>query len=63
MSDFFFISYSSVDGEDFAMKLAKKLAAGRPTIPMCWINATFAPVKTGTNKSGKRSRHARVWFS
>jgi hypothetical protein len=27
MPDFFFISYSSVDGKDFALKLANELAA------------------------------------
>jgi len=37
MSEFFFISYSAVDGEDFAMKLAKKFAAGRPAIPI-WLD-------------------------
>ena len=37
MSDFFFISYSSVDGKDFAMKLADELAAGPPSIPV-WLD-------------------------
>jgi tetratricopeptide (TPR) repeat protein len=37
MSDFFFISYSSVDGKDFAMKLADELAAGPPAIPV-WLD-------------------------
>lgn len=32
MSDFFFISYSSVDGASFVMKLSDELAA-RPTMP------------------------------
>jgi tetratricopeptide (TPR) repeat protein len=37
MSDFFFISYSSVDGKDFALMLSKKLAAGIPPIPV-WLD-------------------------
>jgi len=37
MTDFFFISYSSVDGKNFAMKLADELAAGPPTIPV-WLD-------------------------
>jgi tetratricopeptide (TPR) repeat protein len=37
MSDSFFISYSSVDGLDFAMKLADELAAGPPAIPV-WLD-------------------------
>ena len=37
MSDFFFISYSSVDGQDFAIKLGDKLAAGPPAIPV-WLD-------------------------
>ena len=37
MSDFFFISYSSVDGLDFAMKLADELTAGPPVIPV-WLD-------------------------
>src|SRR5271157_4699893 len=37
MSDFFFISHSSVDGKDFAMKLEIDLAAGPPPIPV-WLD-------------------------
>jgi hypothetical protein len=37
MSDFFFISHSSVDGKDFAMKLELELAAGPPPIPV-WLD-------------------------
>ena len=37
MSDFFFVSYSSADGKDFAMKLADELAAGPPAIPV-WLD-------------------------
>ena len=37
MADFFFISYSSVDGKDFALKLANELAAGPPSIPV-WLD-------------------------
>src|SRR5215510_4812980 len=37
MSDFFFISYSSVDGRDFAMKLTDVLEAGPPPIP-AWLD-------------------------
>ena len=37
MPDFFFISYSSVDGKDFALKLADELAAGPPAIPV-WLD-------------------------
>ncbi|HEY6968362.1 MAG TPA: tetratricopeptide repeat protein [Candidatus Angelobacter sp.] len=37
MSDFFFISYSSVDGVDFAVKLADELSAGPPAIPV-WLD-------------------------
>ena len=37
MADFFFISYSSVDGKDFALKLADELAAGPPEIPV-WLD-------------------------
>jgi hypothetical protein len=38
MSDFFFISHSSVDGEDFALKLADEIAAGPPPVPV-WLDA------------------------
>ena len=37
MADFFFISYSSVDGKDFALKLANELLAGPPSIPV-WLD-------------------------
>lgn len=37
MSDFFFISYSSVDGKNFAMKLADELTGGPPVIPV-WLD-------------------------
>jgi tetratricopeptide (TPR) repeat protein len=37
MSDFFFISYSSVDGKDFARKLADELFAVPPAIPF-WLD-------------------------
>src|SRR5215468_5870173 len=37
MSDSFFISYSSVDGANFAVKLADELAAGPPAIPV-WLD-------------------------
>ena len=37
MADHFFISYSSVDGVDFALKLANELAAGPPAIPV-WVD-------------------------
>lgn len=43
MSDFFFISYSSVDGNDFAMKLADELAAGPPIIPVWLDKRTLRP--------------------
>ncbi len=37
MSDFLFISYSAVDGQDFAMKLTDVLEAGPPPIPV-WLD-------------------------
>jgi hypothetical protein len=37
MGDFFFISYSSTDGKDFAMKLVDELAAGMPAIRV-WLD-------------------------
>ena len=37
MPDFFFISYSSVDGKDFALKLANELQAGPPEIGV-WLD-------------------------
>ncbi len=37
MADFFFISYSSVDGKDFALTLANELAAGPPPIRV-WLD-------------------------
>jgi tetratricopeptide (TPR) repeat protein len=37
MSEFYFISYSSVDGKQFALKLADKLAAGPPEISV-WLD-------------------------
>jgi len=37
MSDFFFISYSAVDANDFALELADELAAGPPSIPV-WLD-------------------------
>lgn len=37
MSDFFFISYSAVDGKEFAVKLSDELAAGPPAIPV-WLD-------------------------
>jgi TIR domain len=37
MSDQFFISYSSVDGIGFSLKLADELAAGPPPIPV-WVD-------------------------
>ena len=37
MSDHFFISYSSVDGIGFSLKLADELAAGPPPIPV-WVD-------------------------
>jgi tetratricopeptide (TPR) repeat protein len=43
MSEFFFISYSSVDGKDFAMKLGDKLAAGPPEIPVWLDQRTLRP--------------------
>jgi hypothetical protein len=36
-SDHFFISYSAVDGTDFALKLADELAAGPPAFPV-WVD-------------------------
>jgi hypothetical protein len=43
MSDFFFISYSSVDGRDFALKLADELAAGPPKIGVWLDERTLRP--------------------
>jgi tetratricopeptide (TPR) repeat protein len=43
MSDFYFISYSSVDGKDFALKLANELAAGPPPIPVWLDERTLRP--------------------
>ena len=37
MSDFFFISHSSVDGKNFAIKLTDELVAGPPVIP-AWLD-------------------------
>src|SRR5215470_14476733 len=37
MPDFFFISYSSVDGKDFALKLANELQAGSLEI-VVWLD-------------------------
>jgi hypothetical protein len=37
MSDHFFISYSSVDGIGFSLKLADELAAGPPPVPV-WVD-------------------------
>jgi len=37
MPDVFFISYSAVDGKEFAIKLADELAAGPPPIPV-WLD-------------------------
>jgi hypothetical protein len=37
MSEHFVISYSAVDGRDFALKLADDLAAGPPTVSV-WID-------------------------
>jgi tetratricopeptide (TPR) repeat protein len=37
MSDRLFISYSSVDGKEFALRLADQLAAGPPAIPV-WLD-------------------------
>jgi hypothetical protein len=37
MLDHFFISYSSVDSADFALKLADELTAGPPEIPV-WVD-------------------------
>lgn len=37
MPDFFFISYSSVDSRDAAMRLADELAAGPPAVPV-WLD-------------------------
>ena len=37
MSDFFFISYSSVDGKDFARKLADELLSVPPAVPV-WLD-------------------------
>jgi len=38
MTDHYFISYSSVDGKEFAVKLADEVAAGPPPIPV-WVDA------------------------
>jgi tetratricopeptide (TPR) repeat protein len=37
MADFFFISYSSIDSQDFALKLADELAAGPPAVHV-WLD-------------------------
>src|SRR6476620_2498275 len=37
MSDYFFVSYSAVDGADFALTLADKLAAGPPSYHL-WVD-------------------------
>jgi hypothetical protein len=37
MSEHFVISYSAVDGRDFALKLADDLAAGPPSFPV-WVD-------------------------
>ena len=37
MADHFFISYSAVDGADFALRLADELDAGPPPIPT-WVD-------------------------
>ena len=37
MADHFFISYSTVDGGDFALRLADELDAGPPPIP-AWVD-------------------------
>ena len=37
MSEHFFISYSSVDGQDFSLRLADELAAGPPEFPV-WLD-------------------------
>jgi hypothetical protein len=37
MTDYHFISYSSVDGRDFAIRLRDELEAGQPSIPV-WFD-------------------------
>ena len=60
MPDQLFISYSALDGRDFALKLADNLPQDRLQSVFGSISATFAPVSLGTSKSSRRSGHAQA---